>query len=414
MSPLIRRPVLKRPLDVFLIVFCTAMTLYVLGEEVLGPGKTKDYPLWYAVGEAVRDGAPLYDTPAYLYPPFPALFFAPLTIAGKAPFYLSLLLTNALALWLADSLSQRLAAGQQRPGPWIEMLPVIIVLPHVYDMFDLGQPNLVLLVLMLLGFLALRGKHPLLSGGLFAAAAAIKVFPVSVLPYLLWRRHWRASASFATFLAVFLVLAPAPIRGFDRNIGELTQWFEAMKGTEDGFGQREAQNWSWKNQSVVAITHRILRPVNYRAVDPDSAPATMNLLDVSYRTANLAVLGVMAALGLGFVALMLPAGRLTRTAFAEETGILICLMTITSPLARTYYFVWLLYPLTVLVQRAVDDERPEVRRRTWGAIALAFVLSMLAFVDVAQAFGTNTLAALVIAGGLGWHMRNPPVRAATS
>ncbi len=37
----------------------------------------------------------------------------------------------------------------RRPGPWLEALPAIVTVTFVFDMFDLGQPNLVLLAMML-------------------------------------------------------------------------------------------------------------------------------------------------------------------------------------------------------------------------------------------------------------------------
>ena len=132
---------------------------------------------------------------------------------------------------------------------------------------------------------------------MFALATAIKVFPVAVLPYLVWRRQWAAAASMVVFLGVFLFVVPAPIRGFERNVAELKTWYQGMVGSssEKGFGQRDEQNWSWVNQSIIAVTHRLTRPVNYNQDDPDQAGAHMNVVDVDYKTANLIVLAVSLA-----------------------------------------------------------------------------------------------------------------------
>ena len=35
-------------------------------------------------------------------------------------------------------------------------------------------------------------------------------------------------------------------------------------------------------------------------------------------------------------------------------------MTVASPLARQYYFMWLFFPMTVLMHRAAFDPRPAV------------------------------------------------------
>ena len=146
-------------------------------------------------------------------------------------------------------------------------------------MFDLGQPNLVLLAMMLYGFWLLQHERPWMAGSMFALATAIKVFPVAVLPYLMWRRQWAAAASMVVFIGVFLFVVPAPVRGFQHNVTELKTWYQGMVGSssEKGFGQRDEQNWSWVNQSIIAMTHRLTRPVNYNQDDPSKPPRYMNL-----------------------------------------------------------------------------------------------------------------------------------------
>ena len=114
-----------------------------------------------------------------------------------------------------------------------------------------------------------------MAGSMFALATAIKVFPVAVFPYLIWRRQWAAAASMVVFLGVFLFVLPAPFRGYQHNVAELKTWYQGMVGSssEKGFGQRDEQNWSWVNQSIIAVTHRLTRPVNYNQDDPTRAAA---------------------------------------------------------------------------------------------------------------------------------------------
>jgi hypothetical protein len=265
---------------------------------------------------------------------------------------------------------------------------------------------------MMLGFWLLQNNRPWSSGGLFALATAIKVFPVAVLPYLVWRRQWASAASMIIFLVILLFVAPAPIRGFQHNLSELKTWYQGMVGSssEHGFGQRDDQNWSWMNQSLISLTHRVARPVNYNQDDPAKLPATMNLLDLDFKTANWVVAGISILIGLGFIAVMPPRSRRTPRSDAEELGILFCLMTVASPLARQYYFMWLFFPLTVLIHRAAFDPRAAVRRGTWTLLATAgalVCLSLPIFPHDLQAFGNNFLATALIVGGLAWHLLHP-------
>jgi hypothetical protein len=269
--------------------------------------------------------------------------------------------------------------------------------------------------MMLYGFWLLRHERPWMAGSMFALATAIKVFPVAVLPYLIWRRQWATAASMVVFLGVFLFVLPAPFRGFEHNVSELKTWYRGMVGSssEKGFGQRDEQNWSWVNQSIIAMTHRLTRPVNYNQDDPAKPPRTMNLVDVSFKTANWIVLAISFLIGLGYVAVMPAASRTTRRSNAEELGILFCLMTVASPLARQYYFMWLFFPMTILIHRAAYDPRAAVQAGTWAALAFAgllLCLSLPVFPNDLQAYGNNLAATAVIAGGLIWHMLNPPAQ----
>ncbi|MBP1094445.1 glycosyltransferase family 87 protein [Bradyrhizobium diazoefficiens] len=416
-----RRLSLRAPLDLLFLFCCFILIADVLGPEIFGHGKTKDYALWYWAGQQVLHGGSLYPSDfrypfEFIYPPLPAILLAIPSWFGKIPLYIVLSVLNALAWWYTGTLSNVMTGSGRKPGPWLEALPAFVTVTFVFDMFDLGQPNLVLLAMMLYGFWCLQHQRVWLAGLMFALATAIKVFPIAVLPYLVWRRKWAAAVATVAFTGILLYVVPAPIRGFERNAAELATWYQGMVGasSEKGFGQRDEQNWSWVNQSIIAVTHRLVRPINYNQEDPSKPPRTMNIIDVDYRTANWIVLALSALLGLGFVAVMPPQRLRTARSDAEELGILFCLMTVASPLARQYYFMWLFFPMTVLMHRAAFDERANVRLGTWLALGAAGCLMLLAlpwFPNAFQAWGNNLLAAAILAGGLAWHIRHPPVTA---
>jgi hypothetical protein len=207
------------------------------------------------------------------------------------------------------------------------------------------------------------------------------------------------------------------VRGFQHNVAELKTWYQGMVGTssEQGFGQRGEQNWSWVNQSIIAVTHRLVRPVNYNQDNPARPPAYMNLMDVSFKTANWIVVAISLLIGLGFLAVMPARSKTTPRSNAEELGILFCLMTVASPLARQYYFMWLFFPMTILIHRAAYDPRAAVRAGTWATLAISGLLMCLSFPvfpNELQAWGNNLAATAVIAAGLVWHILHPPAEGA--
>jgi hypothetical protein len=413
----LRWPSLRAPVDILFLVCCVALTADVLVPEIFGHGKSKDYALWFWAGQQVLHGGDLYpgdphDQFSFLYPPLPAVLLAVPSWFGRIFLYVCLSLANCIAWWMTGQFSNAMAGSGETPGPLLFALPGVITITSVFDMFDLGQPNLVLLAMMLYGFWLLQHARPWMAGSMFALATAIKVFPVAVLPYLVWRRQWAAVASTAVFLAVFLFVVPAPVRGFQHNIAELKTWYQGMvaSSSEKGFGQRDEQNWSWVNQSIIAITHRLTRPINYNQGDSARPTRTMNIVDISYQAANGVVLAVSLLIGLGYIAIMPRSRHRTARSDAEEVGILFCLMTVASPLARQYYFMWLYFPFTVLIHRAAFDPRPIARFWTWGTLAAAVLLMCLSipiFPNDLQAYGNNLAATIVLAAGLAWHILHP-------
>ena len=414
---MLRFPSLRAPLDILFLVCCFVLAADVLGPEIFGHGKTKDYPLWFWVGQQVLHGGDLYPHDInghfdFLYPPLPAILLAIPAFFGKIPLYLCLSLLNVAAWWMTAQLSNAMTGDGKELSPWLAALPSVVTISFIFDMFDLGQPNLVLLAMMLLGFWLLQHGKPWSSGSLFALATAIKVFPVAVLPYLVWRRQWASVASTVIFFVVFLLVIPAPIRGFQHNVSESKTWYQGMVGSssEAGFGQRNDQNWSWMNQSLISLTHRLTRPVNYNQDNPAAAPATMNLVDLDFKAANWVVMGVSIIIGLGFIAVMPPARRRTPRSDAEELAILFCLMTVASPLARQYYFMWLFFPLTVLMHRAAHDPRAAARKATWVVLAISgflVCLSLPIFPHDLQAFGNNFAATVLMTAALVWYLLHP-------
>jgi hypothetical protein len=88
---------------------------------------------------------------------------------------------------------------------------------------------------------------------------------------------------------------------------------------------------------------------------------------------------------------------------------LIALMTIASPLARAYYFVWLLFPFTLMVYRAALDPDPHVRRWCAGlliaSLALFTIGASIGPPHILQALGNMFWATVVLIGALAWLMR---------
>ncbi|HEY6367293.1 MAG TPA: glycosyltransferase family 87 protein [Candidatus Binatia bacterium] len=378
-------------------------------------GSTKDYAKWFWVGQIVLEGGDIYaprgdGTFQFMYPPTAAVLFAIPSYLGELPLIIVLVLLYSIA-WIASLLlSVSLAIGTAgRDPPLLYLVPGVCCLPYVVENYLLGQPNLLLLSFMLAAFVCLRSGKEWSAGALVALASAIKAFPVLTIGYLVYRRRWKATISTLVFLILLLVVVPVPFRGFGRNLDDLNTWTQGMlRYDAESISQRQQRGFSWSNHSLVAVAHRLLRPVNAHRERDETL--FVNVADVDFKYVTVAI--VLTGLGLClFYILCMPRYReRTNWSDALEYAMLLLLILIFTPLAFTYFYVWLLYPVVLvmhLVLTAPSRSRQRIRRWVWfwACIVLLSLTLPLAALRPVQAAGSTLLACLLLFVGIGWNLR---------
>ena len=262
-------------------------------------------------------------------------------------------------------------------------------------------------------------------------------------------------------LAVWLLVVPLPFRSPAQAINDLAVWSRGMVFTynANGIAQRPYRSFSFKNQSIMALAHRLLRdvpadgekvlsqhiaarrqgqPVHGMLADGSidlaamlTAPADtprwddlyagvdaamrqawrVNVAALDFRTVTAITVTAMLSLCL-FVVVVMPARRL-RTARTDtiEFALITLLIVMFSPLSFNYAFVWLIYPLTVAIHLVLNDPaRGPWRRLEIAWAASVFFIPGLAIVTplYAQAYGNLFVPALLLVIGLGvrlWAMQ---------
>lgn len=382
-----------KPLLLAFALVAVAFSAVPLRNVLIG-GTGKDYRTWYETGQIVLRGGELYRDDHgrqfnFIYPPTGAVLLAPLAALGRIPLIVALTFVITGSWLVSIWLSVRLAGSQSR---WLYIVPSLICLPFVFTMYLLGQPNLMLLACLLGAFAYLR--KPAIAGALIAFAAAIKAFPVLAAGWLAYRRQWRALAWTFAFLVFFLVLLPAPFRGFNRNLRDLHAWCSRMmlNYDEGSFAQRTERAYSFKNQSLVAVANRLLRPVDA------FKGRSINVANLDFRVVNAIIVVLVLALGAWFVAVTPPATQRTPETDAIEWAMVLLLVLIFSPLSYQYFYVWLIYPLTVALH---------YRLHVFVGIAVALLALTVPLPGLwaAEAVGNQLLAALVLLAGFGTTLR---------
>jgi len=393
-------------LRILLLIFIAAAAVFSVLPllHYFRGGHLFDYKLWYDTGQQVLAGQEIfffrsgkYD---FMYPLPCALFLGGASVLGQGGLIFLLVAINSVAWFCSAKLSASLATGDRRTtNLWVYVLPSLLVIVYIWSTYHLGQPNLVLLALMLGAFVALRAEREIIAGGLIAIAAAIKAFPVIAIVYLLYRRYWTAAASLVAALIFLLLIVPAPFRGFERAWRDLEKWSAGMlKYSENGVAQRPKRSYTWKNQSLVGVTNRLLRHVDADPASPPHDPVYVDFGDLKFSVVNAIVIAVALALGITFIAVMPQRGMRTPESDATEFALLLLLMLMITPLSFGYFFCWLMLPFAVMTQRVLARKGSAIL--WWGLPALALLALGLIFPRGAQLYGNTFFATLLLFVGL--------------
>ncbi|MGP4018489.1 glycosyltransferase 87 family protein [Saccharopolyspora sp. 5N708] len=191
-------------------------------------------------GDDLTPETPDSATLPFIYPPFAALLFIPLTwlsvdaaiVAVSVLSHVSILIT---AYSLARSSSYLAPRAGQVAVATALLMPWLTLLEPARETINYGQINLMLMALVAADCLLPRTKWP--RGLLVGIAAAIKLTPLGFLLLFLLRRDFRAMAvSGATFAATVLIgVLAAPRDSAD-------WWLDKMVSTGDSIGTVYAGN----------------------------------------------------------------------------------------------------------------------------------------------------------------------------
>jgi len=359
-----------------------------------------DYELWYATGKHVLAGHEIYFFRSgkydFMYPPPCGLFLAGASLLGQGGLILLLVAVNSAAWFCSARLSALLAGGSAGArNVWLYIIPSLLVIVYIWSSYHLGQPNLVLLALMLGAFVALRTNREIVAGALIAIAAGIKAFPVIAIVYLTYRRYWTAAASLVVTLVFLLLVLPSPFRGFERAWRDIEKWSAGMlKYSEASVGQRPMRSYTWKNQSLVGVTNRFLRHVDADAASAPHTPIYVNFADLKFPVVNTIVIGVALVLGILFIAVMPARGMRTAESDSMEFALLLLLMLMTTPLSFGYFYSWLMLPFAVATQQVLIGKRSPII--WWSLAALALLALGLISPSGAQLYGNTFFATLLL------------------
>jgi hypothetical protein len=134
-------------------------------------------------------------------------------------------LSMLLVCWrLWDRMAAHSATATAAMSRVAGFFAVLLLLPYLQrDLDECGLQVWLLFFLTMGGFALSRGRG--LQAGFWLGTAAIyKVTPLLCLPFLLWKRQWRAAGWMTVFLVAWCA-APALVSGWAENVRTHKQWW---------------------------------------------------------------------------------------------------------------------------------------------------------------------------------------------
>jgi hypothetical protein len=181
----------------------------------------------------------------------PLAYLEPGWVGALLWYYLKVGMALASLYWVFRLVQ---GAGLAFP-PWAKALTVLLSLRPIIGDLSHGNVNLFILFLVIAGLYAFHKGRQAGGGLLLALAIACKVTPALFVPYLVWKRAWRALAGCAVGLFLFLWVVPSCFLGWDNNREQLTSWTRHMILPYLVGGEVTS---SHENQSLPGVAVRLL------------------------------------------------------------------------------------------------------------------------------------------------------------
>jgi hypothetical protein len=316
-----------------------------------------DLDVFLRAAWAVRNDADIYAITSdndwhYLYPPLYAILMTPLADppkdadpTGYVPYKYSVAICYLLSLLslfvgvhvLASAMEDRIfAAGQPtycRRWWLLRILPVVICFLPMGHTLMRGQVNVIVLALLCAATAGWIRGQSFRAGGWLAFAICIKVIPVYLLVYPIWKRDGRALLGCVAGCFVGLVLIPVAVFGPERAKTHYDTYAKAFFGPLLNLTKDE------RNKEEIAQTDSVgVRNALHNWMYPDA----------SERPDDMHIAAKLTYLVLGFVMtfITLWPGTLRKS---ESTALcapqfagLIVLMTLFSPVSHSHYLLFCL------------------------------------------------------------------------
>lgn len=236
------------------LILISLWGLFILLVTILALNTTSghyDFVTYHYNAERLVSGEPLYGSYTnrydYIYPPLLAQTIAPLTpildfnIISIGWHIVSLILLASSILLVNRTISE----PRRRTMFWL--MPLLFL--GSYQSLWVGQISMVMLFCFTGAWYSHQQNRPYLAGGLLALATWLKVYPIFLILYFMWKRDWKV------VLSAFLVgMGLLGLQVILSDVDTLTTYFFQILPGLANDGQMPGL---FKNSSILGFTYKL-------------------------------------------------------------------------------------------------------------------------------------------------------------
>jgi hypothetical protein len=317
-------------------------------------------------GYCLRHGQVLQTCdPGFTYPPAFAcvmiLFDAMPAWLRNPAWYLVTIGATIGSFKLADVLARSAVAVPLSAAEltWMRVLGLLLSLKLVVAVFENQAYDAFVLVFLMAGLALLLAGREFWCGASLAFAAALKATPLIFLPYLLWKRHFVAAATFAVVFVAASYLPDLFFTPAGAAHGYFNTWLHEVVGASLDPGSAGPAFFTGAN----LLNHSLHGAVS------------LQIDETTQRALHHAVLYAVDAAFVAVVATLLVLSPRGRRSIAIDGSLLLISMLMLSPMTSRSHYVALLLPYMTLLTLNFHDQRTQTFGRC--VLAASFVLVTL-------------------------------------
>ncbi|MFC1804326.1 glycosyltransferase family 87 protein [Candidatus Omnitrophota bacterium] len=229
-----------------------------------------DFHIYYVTGRRILNKQDIYipedqEHAEFKYSSLFALFMVPFALfperAADALWYL---LQFSLLFFIFAS-AKELVCSNSLVGKKLYLfyaLSFLVMARFIFLNLDLGQPNILMLALLLLGFRYYLRKDDLACGLLIGLAVMVKYTPLLIIPYFLYKKRIRLALLILLSVVLFSFASGALLRALDPNVTSL-KLTEQISYLKRSCLNPETLIMDYKNQSLLRYIYVFFSSTTY-------------------------------------------------------------------------------------------------------------------------------------------------------